>query len=423
MQQPSDNPRPARRVAGRVLGLLSVVAVVAAPLLPIAPAAASSDNALSSDALSSTASSTTERDRAVVVGEMLVLRLGERTSTVSWEEIPDGAWASNRGRVLIWRPDSDALGRHRIAAIVDGLAEVTIVDVLAPRSEGLVLAMGDSIASGQGLELTDYFGTDECNRDEDRGGAWTRRVFDELAADGRVTDFAMVACGGARTHDLWTDDVDGGPGELAAGPMSQLEWAVAANPDLILLTIGANDLRFDKPQAFFDDDGDFDRALADRRIASAEANLGRILGTLVEQTSSRIVVTTVHNPTSLTPHGLPGCRGQCFYDVTAYVVEELRAAITRAGAAYPRRVSVVDVSDALDGHGAPNGRGLDSLRAGSGWFASRLPIPTEGVHPYCQRGHAEHDTWINAADCVHPNGEGHQAYAERVLAALTYWRP
>ena len=217
MHQPSDNPRPARWSAGRVLGLLSVVAVVAATLLPVAPAAASSSGAVS-----------IQRDRAVVVGEMLVLRLGERTSTVSWEEVPDGAWASNRGRVLIWRPDTEALGRHRIAAIVDGLAEVTIVDVLAPRSEGLVLAMGDSIASGQGLELTDYFGTDECNRDEDRGGAWTRRVFDELAADGRVTDFAMVACGGARTHDLWPGDVDGGPGELVAGPrVVQLEHGLA----------------------------------------------------------------------------------------------------------------------------------------------------------------------------------------------------
>ena len=409
MTPPSDLPRTVGRFGGRALGLVALLTLVAATLAP----APSADAAVPSE----------DRDRAVVVGEMLVLRLGDRTSDVRWTATPDGAWSSNRGRVLIWRPEADALGRHRIEATVNGRTDTTVVDVLAPRSAGLVLAMGDSIASGQGLELGDYFGRDECNRDDDRGGAWTRRVFDELAAEGRATDFAMVACGGARTADLWTDDVDGGPRSVSTDDMTQLEWAVATNPDLVLLTIGANDLRFDKPQAFFDDDGDFDLALAERRVQTAEENLDHILDTLVRQTSARIVVTTVHNPTSLTPHGVPGCTGECFYDVTAFVVEELRAAITRAGSAHPRRVSVVDVSDALDGHGAPNGRGLDSLRAGSGWFASRLPIPTQGVHPYCQKGHAEHDTWINAADCVHPNGEGHQAYADRVSAALTYWRP
>lgn len=361
--------------------------------------------------------------RIATVGELLIIRPDVSTTTPRWTSSPVGAWTSRSG-IVLWRPQPVDLGRHRLVATLDGgtrTMEITI-DVQQPRHRGMVLAMGDSIASGQGLEALDYFGTDACHRDEERNGSWARRVYDELAVDGRASSFEMVACGGARTFDLWSRPVDGGPADVSRGELTQLQWATATNPDLILMTIGANDLAFDNPQAFFSA-GVFDVALADSRVASMEAGLDRVLRTLVEQTSARIVVTTVHNPTSLTPHGVDGCTGSCFYDVTAYVVDSLRTAIQRSAAAHPGRVVSVDVSDALAGHGAPNGRGPDVFRAGSGWLSSRLPVPTTGVHPYCQKGHADHDTWINAADCVHPNGEGHAAYAERVGAALTYWRP
>ena len=113
-----------------------------------------------------------------------------------------------------------------------------------------------------------------------------------------------------------------------------------------------------------------------------------------------------------------GCRGECFRTVVDSVSEDMNDAIRAAAARHSGRVAIADPTDAFVGHEAPNGRGPDWLRGGGGWFVNRLPIPTRGVHPYCEEGHSGIDTWINAADCVHPNGEGHQAYADSVMAVL-----
>ena len=360
-------------------------------------------------------------DVTATVGELMVFRADVTESDLEFESVPPGAFASNSGRVVIWRPQAEALGRHEIVYRIStaGASEqrTVAVNVHHQRSPGLVMAMGDSIASGQGLELLDHLGLAERYRDAEPDGAWGRRVYDVLAARGEASSFAMVACGGARTYDLWEDPVSGGPADRSQTEISQLEWVVRSNPDLVLLTIGANDLKFDNPTAFFTN-GVFDHDLAASRVASLQAGVEYLLESMVDQTEAKVVITTVHNPTSLTPHGVDGCRQRCFYDVTAEVVDMVRTAISNAAEPYADRVLVVDVADAMAGHGAPNGRGPDAFRAGNGWLASRLPIPTKGVHPYCQQGHAEHDTWINAADCVHPNGEGHQAYADLVLAAL-----
>ena len=142
-----------------------------------------------------------------------------------------------------------------------------------------------------------------------------------------------------------------------------------------------------------------------------------LLGRLVSGTDAVIVLTGVHNPVSTAPHGVSGCRSDCFVDIVSGVSDDLNRALEEVSERHTR-VSFADLDDRFDGHGAPNGRGPDWLRAGGGWFTSRLPIPTRGVHPYCEKGHGDGDTWINAADCVHPNGEGHEAYAEAVMAAL-----
>ncbi len=362
-----------------------------------------------------------EDDQIATVGELFVFRPSVTGAEIGFVSVPDAALAYDDSQILFWRPTADDLGRHEVVYEIDlGYATAhrsVQIDVHSPRSVGLVLAMGDSIASGQGLERADYFGFDSCNRDSSRGGAWGRRVFDQLVLDGDATSFDMVACGGARTFDLWQDPVSGGPRDRSAEDLTQLDWALVSNPDLVLVTVGANDLNFDDPSEFFTR-GWFDRELAVQRIARMQGGIDRLLQEMVEGSAAQIVITTIHNPTSETPQGLVGCRGRCFYDVTVDVVEMIRSAIYEAAAPYPDRVLVVDVSSVLEGHGAPNGRGPDSLRAGSGWLSRLLQIPTRGVHPYCQKGHAEHDTWVNAADCVHPNGEGHQAYAEAVLLAL-----
>ncbi|NOX28804.1 MAG: hypothetical protein GXP35_01940 [Actinobacteria bacterium] len=362
-----------------------------------------------------------EDDQIATVGELFVFRPSVTGAEISFVSIPDTALAYDDSKILFWRPTANDIGRHEVVYEIDlGYAtarRAVQIDVHSPRSVGLVLAMGDSIASGQGLERGDYFGFDSCNRDSSPGGAWTRRVFDQLLLDGDATSFRMVACGGARTFNLWQDPVSGGPRDRSAEDLSQLDWALVSNPDLVLVTVGANDLNFDDPSEFFTG-GQFDRELAAERIARMQDGIDRLLKEMVEGSAAQVVITTVHNPTSEIAHGLAGCRGRCFYDVTVDVVEMVRTAILEAAAPYPDRVLVVDVSSVLDGHAAPNGRGPDSLRAGSGWLSRLLPIPTRGVQPYCQKGHAVLDTWVNAADCVHPNGQGHQAYANAVLSAL-----
>ena len=344
---------------------------------------------------------------------------GPMGTSVSYDGKPRSAFVlSLVPSYLVWRTSIDDVGRHEFSQTADGargpVTTTVRVDVLAPPRSDLVLAMGDSIASGHGLERRDYFGFDACWRDSD--GAYAAQVTSSLEADGIDRQLAVVACSGARVADLSTDRVTGGPRGMG-GARTQLEWAVDSNPGLITLTIGANDLRFDRPDEFFVR-GVFQAEVARARIDAMEADLAVLLKRLVMGTDARVVLTTLHNPTSTDPHGVAGCRGECFADVVDSVVVDFNQAVRRVAARHPTRVVVADASDAFVGHGAPNGRGPDWLRAGGGWLTSRLPIPTRGVHPFCQRGHEAGDTWINAADCVHPNGEGHEAYAAAVLEAL-----
>ena len=348
----------------------------------------------------------------VDAGEWLLHRPGQPGAR--YRSTPAGSVIfANYGWLLAWRPSVDDVGRHRFTqvATVNGTTTTTtvLVDVLAPARPDLLLAMGDSIASGHGLSKRDYFGLDDCWRDA--GGAYSRRVAERLGLEHR-----MVACSSFEVADLWSRSVSGGPSDLS-GNRSQLEWALDANPGLVTLTIGANDLKFDRPGDFFDD-GVFLGHVARARIDSMQSDLSILLERLVTGTDADIVITSVHNPTSADPHGVSGCRGACFSEVVHGVSSDLNRAIADAAAAHPTRVLFADVGPAFVGHGAPNGRGPDWLRAGGGWFSSRLPIPTRGVHPFCERGHDDRDTWINAADCVHPNGEGHAAYAAAVLASL-----
>lgn len=351
----------------------------------------------------------------VAVGEWLVHR--PAGSGVSYGSEPDRAIVFYHS-LLAWRPTVGDVGRHEFTQTSTRRGRRTttrvLVDVVAPPRSELLLTMGDSIASGHGLERRDYFGFDSCWRDAD--GSYSGRVVARRNAAGIRTQHALVACSGAVTADLWRDDVTGGPSDLGA-TMTQLDWALAANPGIITLSIGANDLRFDRPQEFFVG-GVFQPDVASSRIEAMARDLGTLLERLTMGTDATVVLTTVHNPTSPDPHGVSGCRGECFVDVVAGVVADLNAAIRDAAAQHPTRVLVADADPAFVGHGAPNGRGPDWLRAGGGWLTSRLPIPTRGVHPFCERGHEDRDTWINAADCVHPNGEGHDAYAAAVMRAL-----
>ncbi len=356
-------------------------------------------------------------------GETARIPLADRTEVLG---APEGARIGDDA--VSWTPSVDDVGVHHLATVTldergSWSVDETELVVRHEHRPGVYLAMGDSIASGHGLDRWDYLGRDRCWRAE--GAAYARHVEDGLAARGFDVARHNVSCSGAFVADLSTDVLGGGPSGLLPGDRgTQLDWAVRTNPGLITLTVGANDLGFIDPSAFFDDDG-LDRDALAVEVGDLEADLGAVVDQLVAQTDSFIVVTNYHDPSADTPQGVDGCRESCFADATAEAIATIAAAIDRVAERHPGRVAVADVATSFEGHGAGNGRGPDVSRLGRGPLSRFLPKPVRGVSSYCAKGDHDNDTWINAIDCVHPNGEGQVAYAEAVLDAidLAGWRP
>ena len=330
--------------------------------------------------------------------------------------LPDGATFDAETGLIRWQTDADDVGTHKIVVTAVSDRRFTRreipVYVRYPINGQDYLAMGDSVASGHGLQRRDYLGLDSCWRDG--GEAYPAKVQDGLGNG----DMWMVACSGVTTAELFTAPVTGGPSDITGeGRMSQVDWAIRTNPGVITLSVGANDLRFDSPGDYASGD-QFDVGLAVRRLDDFRIDLDAVLDRLVDATDADIIVTTLHNPTALNPHGIDGCEGPCFRQATTLVLDTMNAAIENLVANYPGRVAVADVVPVFAGHEAKNGRGPDGIRAGRGFFGSLLPLPTRGIQAFCAKGHPEVDTFINTVDCVHPNGEGTQAYADVVLEAL-----
>lgn len=322
---------------------------------------------------------------------------------------------------LRWSPTEADVGTHTVRSVrLDErggwVVEETELTVRHPHRPDVYLALGDSIATGHGLDRWDYLGRDRCWRAE--GAAYARHVTDGLAERGVDVRRHIVACSGAFLEDLATDVLGGGPdGVVPDDRATQLDWAVRTNPGLITLTVGANDLGFVDPSDFIADGGLDTQALA-TRLTIIEVGLTEIVDLLVDATDATIVVTDYHDPTADNPHGVDGCREACFASAAEEAVGLLSATVRRVVERHPARVLFADVATPFDGHGAGNGRGPDVSRLGRGPLSRFLPAPARGVSSYCAKGDHDNDTWVNALDCVHPNGEGQEAYAEAVLAAL-----
>lgn len=288
-----------------------------------------------------------------------------------------------------------------------------------PRRSSAVVAMGDSIASGHGLDLRDYLGRDTCFRSDD---GYPRRVVDALVSAGDLpqnAELALVACSGFDTAELSTKLVTGGikgtepPG---GGRRTQLDWAVQANPRFVLLSTGINDLGFVDPARFVVD-GHLDTELVQSRLAGLRRDLASVVERLVAATDATIVVAGYYNPTAPRPQGVDGCEAQCFYAVTAEAVESLNTAI-RDALPTNDRVVFVDLASPFVGHGAPNGLGPDDGRAGGGFLGGLLGEYFSAIQPYCAKGETQGEPWINYIDCVHPTRTGAAAIARSIIAAL-----
>ncbi len=330
--------------------------------------------------------------------------------------LPPGAELHPGRGSVTWRPGPDDVGEVTVEVLaVDERGRWLDRDLTLPvrvrDPQPVYLAMGDSIPSGHGLDRTDYLLTDNCWRD--RGESYPGHVADRLPD----LDLRLVACSGAYLDDLAEQSVTGGPRDLLGSrSATQLEWATAANPEVITLTIGANDLGFLHPERLLDD-GEVDTTELSRRLAGVAAGLDDVLDHLTTTTDATVVVTTYHDPTAVDPHGVSGCERTCFAAAARTVVDAFDDTIVEVAAAH-EGVVVADVRDRFDGHGAPNGRGPDGVRAGKGFLGWLIPSPTRGIAPYCSKGPHDNDTWVSAADCIHPNGEGQVAYAETVVEAL-----
>lgn len=371
-----------------------------------------------------------------VVGERLEHRFevvdgtGDEALRWSAEGLPAGARLTPDG-LLTWSPDPSQAGTWDAAVTaVDGdgrpaTKRVALLGRHRPRPR-LYVALGDSAASGHGLDWRAYLGRDRCWR---HGTAsYPARLLERAIGRGAsVRRLALLACSGHDARDLLDRPV-GGP-DLGDGvrQRAQIEWAIVTNPGLVTITIGANDLGFGTPERAVDAEGELDERYLDARVDRVRSNLARALRRLVAATDARVLITTYHNPTAERPHGVRGCRERCFKQITDEVVSRLNDRITEIAARFPAdRVAVAEVTDAFAGRGAPNGRGLDALR---GWDApSWVPTPltwTSGIHAYCAKGRpAGPASYVSSVDCVHPNAAGARAYADVVVEAwaATGWR-
>ena len=320
-----------------------------------------------------------------------------------------------RGSVT-WAPGPDDVGEVDVdVLLIDErgrwIDRHLVLPVRVRDPQPVYLAMGDSVPSGHGLDRSDYLLTDGCWRD--RGESYPGHVAERLPG----LELHLVACSGAYLDDMGDERVTGGPDELVgSSKATQLEWAAAVNPEVISLTIGANDLGFLHPERLVVD-GVLDASELARRLSDVAIGLDRVLDELVTTTDATVVVTTYHDPTAVDPHGVDGCERTCFAEAARAVVDALGDTIIEAAADHDA-VVVADVRGRFEGHGAPNGRGPDGIRAGKGFFGWLVPSPTRAIAPYCSKGPHENDTWVSAADCIHPNGEGQVAYAEAVVEAL-----
>lgn len=337
-----------------------------------------------------------------------VVQVEGSTTRYTWKPTQPGTWVA-------------------IIRAVDNVGQETTADVTFvsryPTNPSFVVAMGDSVASGHGLDTSDYITGDDCFR-SDKG--YPSRVVEGLIAeqwlptDGRV---AVVACTGTTAEHLMTKEFTGGFAETAPSgtdKLTQVEWAVRANPALILITVGVNDVGFINPERFFRADNVVNSVVVAEGVYSLEQGLEAALNELIASTDAVIVVTEYYNPTAPNPQGFDGCRTECFRTATEGVVTEINSTLATVVAGYDqRRVRLVRLQDLFDGHGAPNGLGPDGLREAEGWIGDLTGNFLGGIQPFCAKGETQGEPWINNLDCVHPTETGAQQIADQIIAELT----
>lgn len=360
------------------------------------------------------------------VGERLEARLSAgdpdgRVTRIAWRRPPPG-FSSPGGAddSFSWTPPVAGTWEGQVTATDDDgagtTADVTFI-ARHPYRRNVLVALGDSVAAGFGLDLTDALLGDPCWRAPRAG--YPKGVLDRLVAGGKLPGrdarLVLAACAGTSTSDVWEAPTwlpPGAPADLGDPGWSQLDWVVHLNPRYVTLTVGANDVGVVDLSIL--SGGELDREELDRRLVTVEGEVGHLLDELVNGTDARIALTNYYNPTATDATGLPGCRGECFIEQAALVHDALNEALARAAARHDSRVRLVDIAPLFAGHEAG-----DAL--GPGWL--REPIERllgVRVRAYCSEADPP-GSWVSPLDCVHPTGDGMAAIAEAVAATFSSW--
>jgi len=371
---------------------------------------------------------------------------------LTWSSRPPGLSLGSEG-AFDWRPPVAGTWHAVITATDDQGATGTAVAVFKARYQAqpnTLVGMGDSVAAGFGLDLlafnplealemvealsmealsSDALGSAgvpaealpvNCWRSASR--SYPALVSEKLVALGHIgeadAELLLVACTAAATVDLWEQPVPpprSADAEAESWSLTQLDWAVRANPGWVTLTVGANDIGVTDFRDLLLTDGSVDTEVLAGRAEDVTVGLDYILGKLTADTDAQIVVTTYHNPVAVVPSGYGDCTGECFAEFAAAVHaalnEALETAVAAQEAAAEGRIHLVDIAAAFDGHEAPNALGPDWLRA-----AIETAIGVQ-VRAYCSSEEPE-DSWVSSLDCIHPNVAGTEAVADLIVDSL-----
>jgi lysophospholipase L1-like esterase len=243
-----------------------------------------------------------------------------------------------------------------LALVVLG-APATVPRAQGAAGELLYLALGDSVPSG--TDVSDGVGS-------------PLRLGQQIAdASGRPIRLVNRAV----------------PGEQSGGVLDrQMDDIRAIQPELVTLTVGANDFLIPAIQcASASVDGNPDTTCSGtsllRAIPTFERNFRTILRRLVNETGATIVVTTYFNPF---PRG-----SSCAPSTMDLALRFLNGTISDVAAEFGDRDVLVDLAPLFKGHEG---------REPSGWFSQ------SALHVACTD--------------IHPSVAGHDAIASAIMSAL-----
>ncbi|NNC81099.1 MAG: hypothetical protein HKN94_13210 [Acidimicrobiales bacterium] len=327
-------------------------------------------------------------------------------------EMPLGFFPTTNARGLIngfeWRPPEPGRWSVEVVATDEtGLRTSEQITLIGrnPRNVDLVLAVGDGVAAGEGLDRGDLLRRNDCGRAESE--SYPRLAFDALRATGALADEAeivSVACNGMSASRLRTMllKATNASGNELAEERTSLDWAVALNPTIVTITVGAADASIADPDEVIVD-GTVDPAQLADRLQTFEDELDAFTEVLISHTDAHIALTSYANATADNPRGIDGCNNECFADAMELLHEQLHAAIRSVARRLPpARVSVVDFTGLLDGHRAGDPVGLDLLRAPA----------------HCADDDEPDESWVSNFDCINPNERGHRALADVLTETL-----